>query len=259
MTGNSQTQAGRARRLLVLGDVHHHRERLERALDLVADDRFDVALLTGDVAIDPPWTEPERTEHRETHDASLRWVLERVRSTVDGPVVFVPGNHDMPVPPGEIVGVNADRQLVQADGLRVAGFGGAGPGRFGFAYEWSERQAARVLEAAFGPNPDPVDLFLCHTPPADTTLDRTAKGRHVGSRTVRRWIGRLRPGLFVCGHIHEAWGIERVDGHTCLNAGALGEPFGRLILWIVEWDDGPTRIDCLRQEEGADVVRERVL
>ena len=65
------------------------------------------------------------TEHRETHDASLRWVLERVRSTVDGPVVFVPGNHDMPVPPGEIVGVNADRQLVQADGLRVAGFGGA--------------------------------------------------------------------------------------------------------------------------------------
>jgi Icc-related predicted phosphoesterase len=245
--------------LLVLGDVHHHRPRLEHALDLVADERFDVAILAGDLAIDPPWTEPERTEQRETHDASVRWVLKRVRDAVDAPVVFVPGNHDMPVPPNEVAGFNADGRLVEAGGLRIAGFGGAGPGRFGFAYEWSERQAARVLEAAFGPDPDPVDLFLCHTPPADTTLDRTIKGRHVGSRTVRRWIARSHPGLFVCGHIHEAWGIERVDGHTCLNAGALGEPFGRLILWTVEWDHGPTRIDCLRENEGAVIVRERLL
>ena len=59
---------------------------------------------------------------------------------------------------------------------------------------------------------------------------------------MRRWIARARPRLFVCGHIHESPGIERLDEVPCVNVGALGEPFGQEIAWIVEWNAGPTSI-----------------
>ena len=46
------------------------------------------------------------------------------------PFFYVPGNHDLPSLdlPG-----NIDGTVVELDGLRVGGLGGAGPARFGFA------------------------------------------------------------------------------------------------------------------------------
>ena len=89
----------------------------------------------------------------------------------------------------------------------------------------------------------PFDILISHTPPARTNLDRTARGEHVGSEAVRRWIATARPALLVCGHIHESWGVERVEGVLCLNAGALGEPYGEEIFWLVRWStEGPIAI-----------------
>ena len=34
---------------------------------------------------------------------------------------------------------------------------------------------------------------------------------------------------------HDDWGVEQIEGITCLNAGALGEPFGAEIVWRVHW------------------------
>ena len=55
-----------------------------------------------------------------------------------------------------------------------------------------------------------LDVLVSHTPPADTTLDRTVSGTHVGSRAVAEVIAGRRPRLFVCGHIHEGYGFEVV-------------------------------------------------
>jgi len=174
-------------------------------------------------------------------------------------VGFVPGNHDLADPVAGLDAVNCDGRVVEIAGLLVAGLGGAGPARFGFPYEWDETQAERALEALV-PADGRLDLALCHTPPAGTDLDRTRRGQHVGSRAVRSWIAAARPALFVCGHIHEAWGVERIDGVPCLNAGALGEPCGQEIGWIVEWSDGgPTAIRSFRGAEGTEPrVEERL-
>jgi Icc-related predicted phosphoesterase len=127
--------------------------------------------------------------------------------------------------------------VIEIAGLRIAGFGGAGPTRFGFPYEWKESRAEEVLRTMLTGAP-PVDILISHTPPARTSLDRTARGVHVGSEAVRRQMASARPGLVVCGHIHESWGFERVDGVLCLNAGALGDPFGEEIVWRVDWTGG---------------------
>jgi len=234
------------RKLLIVGDVHGQEQRLQRSLTPIAAKRFDLALVVGDVGIDPPWCEPERSARRETHDGSVGKVLERIKAATAGPVLFVPGNHDLPSPPVLTAAENVDRRIIEVEGLQVAGFGGAGPTRFGFPYEWTEDVAEIALATLFTDRSTPVDVFLCHTPPAGTRLERTASGEAVGSAAVDRWLERVRPRLFVCGHIHESWGVERRHGVPCLNAGALGEPYEQEILWSVDWDRGPVAIHSHR-------------
>jgi Icc-related predicted phosphoesterase len=234
-------------RIAVIGDLHADRERLDAALELLADRRSDLCLLVGDLGLDPPWTSPARYEQRAEHDRSVRGVLRRVREGLDCPLLFVPGNHDLADPPWGLDGLNVDGRVAEVSGLRVVGLGGSGPSRFGFPYEWTEEEAGRILAALFPHPPErAIDVFLSHSPPAGTTLDRTHRGEHVGSRTVREWLARIGPRLFVCGHIHEAWGVEEVDGVPCLNAGGLGEPYGRVIACRIEWEEGPRRIEILR-------------
>ena len=229
------------RTLVLIGDVHGEEERLARVLDRLRPLHAALALLAGDIGVDPPWHRAQRRTHRARHDDSVRRVLARVVETLGCPVVFVPGNHDLADPPADARAVNADRRIVEVAGLRIAGFGGAGPAQFGFPYEWSEDEAERALEPLLA-GPLPVDIWLSHTPPLGTALDRTATGESVGSAAVRRWIPRLRPRLFACGHIHESAGVERLDGVPCVNAGALGAPFARDLAWLVEWSGGPQAI-----------------
>ena len=158
------------------------------------------------------------------------------------PVAFVPGNHDLPDPACDIDGIDCDGRIAEIAGVRIAGLGGAGPARFGFPYEWGEDEADAALRTLLD-GAAPPDIMISHTPPARTSLDRTSSGEHAGSEAVRQWIGSVRPKLFVCGHIHEAWGVERIEGVPCLNAGALGEPFGAEIGWLVRWsNEGPAGI-----------------
>jgi Icc-related predicted phosphoesterase len=234
-------------RIIVIGDIHDYRERLDGALELVAGEPADLVLLVGDIALDPPWHEPERTERRAAHDDSLREIVARVGQACGCPVALVPGNHELPALPGDLPAIDLDGKVEQVGPLLLAGFGGAGPDRFGFPYEWSEEEAAdrlaRLERLARGRR---LDVLLCHAPPAETPLDVTVCGAHVGSSALREALERWQPRLAVCGHIHEAWGLAVVGGVPCINAGALGEPYGQVLVWTVEWDDGPQRIVSIR-------------
>lgn len=242
-------------RIAVIGDVHDDRERLDAALALLAGERWDLCLLVGDLGLDPPWRAPARYDQRDEHDRSVGRVLRRVRGALGCSLVFVPGNHDLADPPAGRDGLNVDGRVADVGGLRVFGFGGSGPSKFGFPYEWTEEEAERVLAALFPhPNEREIDIFLSHSPPAETALDRTRRGEHVGSVTVRHWLARIRPRLFVCGHIHEAWGIEEVEGVPCLNAGGLGEPYGRIIACRIDWEGGPRRIEILHRDSADGVL-----
>jgi Icc-related predicted phosphoesterase len=234
-------------RIALVGDVHGERKRLARSLQLVSDRRIDLLLLVGDIGADPPWPDALRRSHRASHDESVREVIAHAADACSCPVVFVPGNHDLPDPAPDVRGTNADRRVVEVAGLRIAGLGGAGPARFGFPYEWSEEEAETALQPLFEGAAGSVDIFLSHTPPAGT-LDRTSRGASVGSTAVARCVERAAPGLFVCGHIHESCGVASLAGVPCVNAGALGEPDAREIAWVVEWVGRPRRIRSFGKE-----------
>jgi calcineurin-like phosphoesterase family protein len=149
--------------------------------------------------------------------------LDYLANELDKPCVFVPGNHDpdlagherrglwirdgLPVEwPGPVGGVNADGQVVDVAGLRVAGLGGSiryneGPN------QWTERQQARRVgrvtrTAARRERRDgrPVDVLLTHSPPKDCG-DREDPA-HRGFACLHTAVERMRPQLLLHGHIH---------------------------------------------------------
>lgn len=236
-------------RIAAIGDVHGHRERLERVLRLLAPEKPDLTLLPGDLALDPPWEEPARARERERHDESFQEVISDIRTALACPIVFVPGNHDLPEPPAGLEADNADGRIAEAAGLRIAGLGGSGPHHFGFPYEWTEEEADATLSRIFGASQS-VEVLLCHAPPLNCKLDRMWDGKQVGSHAVTDWIKRAQPQLFVCGHIHEAHGVEWREGVPCLNAGALGDPFGRELGWLIDWERGPVQLESILHDGG---------
>lgn len=76
-------------------------------------------------------------------------------------------------------------------------------GRWAFGYAWEE------AEQLWSQIPLDADIVIVHTPPkyhCDETSNRGAAGCEV----LRRHLWRVRPRLFVCGHVHEGRGAERV-------------------------------------------------
>jgi Icc-related predicted phosphoesterase len=212
--------------LAVIGDVHAHWRHLDFVLTRIATTRVDGILLVGDLGSHDLAHARRRTPERDArYLVSVEEVLRRVRA-LDVPCAYVPGNHDL----RELTFAgNVDGCVATIGGVRVAGIGGAGPGRFGFCYEWDEAEiAARVIPEC--------DVILSHTPPARTKLDTIHDGRHVGSESIRA-IAAGHDGVLVCGHIHEAPGAEQIGRCLCLNVGGLGAPFGRAQVGFVRRDE----------------------
>jgi uncharacterized protein len=151
----------------------------------------------------------------------LPWhYLEFVASSVDAPVVFVPGNHDPEIErarqrrngaytsdglpcdgPRPHGASNADLAVVEAVGLRIAGLGGCVRYKPG-AHQYTQRQydvrAGRLLRRAG--RGLPVDVLLTHAPPLG--LGDGEDGPHVGIAALHRVLDRLEPTWHLHGHIH---------------------------------------------------------
>src|SRR3954452_17065103 len=162
----------------------------------------------------------------------LPWhYIEYVASCVDAPVVFVPGNHDPAIEhsrsnllglhllddqaeegPRPHGATNADKQIVEAAGLRIAGLGGCvryKPGPHQYTQRQYARRAGRLLRRArFGV---PVGVLLTHAPPLG--LGDGDDSPHVGIEALHRVLARLEPSWHLHGHIHP-YGQTMPDRHV---------------------------------------------
>jgi Icc-related predicted phosphoesterase len=151
----------------------------------------------------------------------LPWhYIEYVASSVDAPVVFVPGNHDPSIErvrmgrngtcttdglpcdgPRPHGAVNADGGVVEAAGLRIAGLGGCVRYKPG-PHQYTQRQyvgrARRLLHRARMAGP--VDVVLSHAPPLG--LGDGDDKPHEGIAALHRVLDRLEPSWHLHGHIH---------------------------------------------------------
>jgi Icc-related predicted phosphoesterase len=159
---------------------------------------------------------------------SARRGLDVAMSLLDGigaPMVLVPGNSESAdelraaAREGTVV---LHGEAAEIGGVRLFGLGyGVPVTPFGhWSCDLTEAEAAELLARC-----ETADILVTHSPPKGLA-DLTSTGQSVGSTAVRAAIERIRPGLALCGHVHDSWGVEGMIGPTrVVNLGPDGHWF----------------------------------
>ena len=134
-------------------------------------------------------------------------------SGIRAPMVLIPGNAESS---DELRGEVEEGIAVlhggaiNIGGVKMFGLGyGVPPTPFGeWSCDLSEDAAAKLLQAC-----DSADILITHSPPKGVA-DLTSQGQSVGSVAIAEATRRIRPGLALCGHIHDSWGQEGQIGAT---------------------------------------------
>jgi Icc-related predicted phosphoesterase len=91
---------------------------------------------------------------------------------------------------------------------------------FGTPGEYDEDELRALLVP---PPAGRTSVLVSHAPAFGTALDIAPAAGHIGSHAIRDYILATRPALHVCGHVHEAAGIDRLMGTLLVNPGPFFE------------------------------------
>ncbi len=131
-----------------------------------------------------------------------------------GKVFVIPGNHETATGIEtfcEAYGLEAMHERSRQFGkVHIAALGYSNPTPFDTPGEYSEAEIAAKLEPFAGL--DPL-VLACHCPPYNTPLDLGSGKRHFGSTAISSFLERVSPRYFLCGHIHEAEGVQTPLGN----------------------------------------------
>jgi Icc-related predicted phosphoesterase len=139
-------------------------------------------------------------------------------------LLAVAGNCDSPEIDARLVdlGVSLDARGVVIGDVGLFGVSAAAHSPLHTPYEVPDEELARRAEAGVADvDGAKVRLFCPHSPPYDTSCDRLRDGRHVGSEALRAFVDREQPDVLLCGHIHEARGMDEVGRTRVVNPGPV--------------------------------------
>ena len=194
-------------RILAIADIHD-RGRYAKKLTVI---ERDLTLVVGDIT------------YFKSKDFALK-ILEAMKG--DRPLLFVPGNCDDRelLHLKEVNGItNIHGDKVEYDDIVFIGLGGSNITPFATPIEFSEEEIWNILMKVVSnvKLDDKLLILVSHTPPYNSKVDSTHFGEHVGSVSIRRFIEEYQPALCLCGHIHEARGIDKIGNTLVVNPGPL--------------------------------------
>lgn len=192
--------------ILALSDLHGRVDLFKKIIE--AEKNIDLILFAGDV-----------TPYGGGDARSL--LAEMARASRGLPLIAVPGNVDDPEAYSGVDGLlNIHGRAVKVGELTIVGVGGSPPTPFFTEYELSEDEIEFTLREAIENAGNSEKLaILSHAPPFGTKVDVLTSGENVGSHGVRVVIEEFKPILCVCGHIHEARGVDKLGDTLLVNPG----------------------------------------
>lgn len=193
-------------KILAISDLHGNYSKIKLMLEKVGD--FDLVVITGDLTNFGPDRQVEE--------------LFEMFDKFEKPVFAIPGNCDLKSllkTLDESKATNLHARAENIGNVRFIGLGGSNPTPFETPFELPEEEIEETLEglvcsAENSGECGPI-VLLTHAPPQGA-CDEIPCG-HVGSGAIRKFADRVD--LIICGHIHEAKGIENLGKALVVNPG----------------------------------------
>ena len=210
--------------LVCISDLHGSLRGIERI-----NFSPDLLIVTGDIT--------NFGREREAENI-LRQLLK-----ITDKILAVPGNCDYPEVSKVLdeleINLWCKGKIIDKTGF--FGVGGSNPTPFNTPLEYSEEELEACLNEGFTKVKEAeIKILVSHPPPYNTKVDRVSSGLHVGSRAVREFIEKAQPSLVLCGHIHEARGIDKIKNTIIVNPGPLHRGYAR-----VEIDRGEIKVEVV--------------
>jgi Icc-related predicted phosphoesterase len=203
-------------RILAVSDIHGSYDDLD--VILFKETSCDVLVIGGDLTT--LGTEGEA-------EAAIKHLL-----SFGKPVLAVGGNMDPP-PLDETfaqLGVSINSRGVVVNNVGFCGVSASPISPLNTPNEISEDEIKRRAETGWKKILDARwKIFVPHAPPHNTKVDLVSSGKHVGSTAVRKFVETHQPDVVVCGHIHEARGMDSIGRTKIINCGLAGRGFYGMI------------------------------
>jgi putative phosphoesterase len=202
--------------ILAFSDIHGAYTKAEEILN--RESAYDLILISGDLTTcGSPAEALNAIEQFQTHGKS---------------VLTITGNMDSP----QIEDVFIKRGCsINAKGVMIGDIGFFGVSAAPLSplhtpYEISEDEILRRAELGWNNIKSARwKVFVPHAPPYKTKLDRILTGMHVGSTAIRTFIEQYQPDVVVCGHIHEARGIDTLGASQIINCGTTAKGYYAMV------------------------------
>ncbi len=145
-------------------------------------------------------------------------------SQICNKILAVPGNCDRKdvLDLLEETGISLHGRAIIGGEIAFFGAGGSPSTPFSTPFEISEEEIKSLLEKGYAQCANArVKVMVTHSPPYGI-LDRIFSGQHVGSKAIREFLEEKRDiNYLICGHIHEASGVERFGNTLVINPGTF--------------------------------------
>jgi Icc-related predicted phosphoesterase len=207
-------------KIVAIADTHHQHHQLKLPAG-------DMILHAGDVS--------KRGEEGEIMD-----FLDWFKGLDYRYKIFIAGNHDFffeRASPEKIKEMIPPNVIYLCDsGVTIEGINIWGSPVTPFFFDWAfNRERGEAISKHWDLIPNGTDILMTHGPVAGI-LDATVHGEHVGCSDLLKKVKELKPGYYIGGHIHEAYGMVESNGTTFLNASVLDVRY-RLMNepWVFEY------------------------
>ncbi len=216
-------------RLIAVTDIHGRGNKVKEFLEHIKDENFDLILIAGDLT------------HFRGREAAYNILKEFI--AVGRPFYAVMGNCDGKdvLDLLEELKVSLHSKRVEFRNVGIIGIGGSNITPFSTIWELSENEIWEILVE----NYQDGDIVLSHAPPRNTKVDKTFVGTHAGSKSLRKFIEEKQPPLVICGHIHEAMGIDEIGRTLIVNPG----PLSRGHYAIIDFDENTKKVKDITLEK----------
>jgi Icc-related predicted phosphoesterase len=198
---------GKPMNIFAISDIHGFIEPMDHLERQIAS--ADMVLVAGDIT-------------RNGRGDEARLIMERIEG-LNGKILAVHGNWDgrevLEYLEQKKYSLHADGRII--DGIGFLGLGGSSPIPIKTRTEYREEEILDFLETGMRKVSAARSIVLVSHVPPRGMRDRTFLGLRGGSRSLRDFLLRNPVSACICGHIHEAWGIERFDSLTVANAGSF--------------------------------------
>jgi hypothetical protein len=192
-------------RIFAAGDFHGDKRQAEYLAKKAVYEKADLIVLNGDIV-----------EENDTEGVMHHFVK------TGKPVFLVPGNHDWLATDflaEQYKIMNLHGKSIQQNGIAVLGCGGTNTGM----NMLTEQEIYDTIKQAHKEAQEPKKILVTHIHPAGTMMESFSQFVK-GSTGLRKAIDAFKPDIVLCGHVHEAEGIEEKVGNTkVINVGRKGK------------------------------------